>query len=196
MKIRPHRQYRIDQRTGRPVRPGQLRCSQIRNSRIHQGAGAGRRCPGNYRQRDSAGLCQYRYGAGRAGGYSGKIIQRIPTGRLGQVRTLPAACCFLSPTRRISSPARRCRSMAGSICTENVRSVKSPDDRCGGSERKTASRYPFGGGRRFSMGLAGCPDKVHRRCAGDRLRNWVQVFVSIRTRARRSAPNQSLTGAG
>jgi len=94
-KIRPHRQYRIDQRTGRPVRPGQLRCSQIRNSRIHRGAGAGRRCPGNYRQRDSAGLCQYRYGAGRAGGYSGKIIQRIPMGRLGQGQDIARGVLFL-----------------------------------------------------------------------------------------------------
>ena len=44
-QLRPHRQYRLDQRPGRPVRPGQLRRRQVGHPRLHQGAGAGRARP-------------------------------------------------------------------------------------------------------------------------------------------------------
>ena len=39
-ELRPHRQYRLDQRPGRPVWPGQLCRRQVRHPRLHQGAGA------------------------------------------------------------------------------------------------------------------------------------------------------------
>ena len=45
-RLGPDRQHRLDQRTGRTIRPGQLRRRQVRNPRLHQGAGAGRRAFG------------------------------------------------------------------------------------------------------------------------------------------------------
>ena len=45
-----------------------------------------------------------------------KIVARVPVGRLGKASRPPAACCSWSRTRPVSSPARRCRSMAGSTC--------------------------------------------------------------------------------
>ena len=39
-RLRPHRQYRLHQRPGRPIWPGQLRRRQVRHPRLHQGAGA------------------------------------------------------------------------------------------------------------------------------------------------------------
>ena len=66
-RLRPHRQYRLDQRPGRPVRPGQLRRRQVGHPRLHQGAGAGRRVQGHHRERHRAGLHRHRHGLGRAG---------------------------------------------------------------------------------------------------------------------------------
>ena len=65
-QVRPHRQHRLDQRPGRPVRPGELCCRQVRYPRLHQGAGPGRRRPGHHGQRHRARLCRYRHGARRA----------------------------------------------------------------------------------------------------------------------------------
>jgi NAD(P)-dependent dehydrogenase (short-subunit alcohol dehydrogenase family) len=53
------RQYRVDQRPGRPVRPGQLRRRQIGHPRLHQGAGTGRRTRRGDGQRDRAGLYRH-----------------------------------------------------------------------------------------------------------------------------------------
>ncbi len=58
----PHRQYRLDQRPGRAVRPGQLCRRQVGYPRLHQGAGAGRCARQGDGQRDRAGLYRYRHG--------------------------------------------------------------------------------------------------------------------------------------
>ena len=40
-RLRPHREHRLGQRPGRPVRAGQLRGGQVRHPRLHQGARPG-----------------------------------------------------------------------------------------------------------------------------------------------------------
>ncbi|VXC82083.1 hypothetical protein SPHINGOAX6_50251 [Sphingomonas sp. AX6] len=60
------RQYRIDQRSGRAIWPGQLRCGEKRHPRLYQGAGTGRRARRGDGQRDRAGLYRYRHGGGGA----------------------------------------------------------------------------------------------------------------------------------
>ena len=118
-QVRPHRQYRLDQRPGRAVRPGQLRRREIGHPWLHQGAGAGRRGARHHRQCGRARLCRYRDGARGAARRAGEDRRRASRSA-GSARptTSRARCCSWSPTRPISSPARRCRSMAASTCTE------------------------------------------------------------------------------
>jgi hypothetical protein len=63
-----------------------------------------------------------------------KIIAKIPAVGSARHRTSPAAWSSSPPTRRISSPARRSRSVAASICTDGdaaallaIRSVAAAD---------------------------------------------------------------------
>ena len=117
-QLRPHRQYRLDQRPGRPIRPGELRRRQIGHPRLHQGAVAGRRAQGHHRQRDRARLYRHRHGRGRAARRAGKDRRQDPVGRLGQAEEIARGCSSSSPTMPASSPARPCRSMAASTCIE------------------------------------------------------------------------------
>src|SRR5213075_2227022 len=58
-----------------------------------------------------------------------KIVARIPVGRLGKAEDISARCCSWWPTTPISSPARRCRSMAASTCIEpSHRGAAMPDE--------------------------------------------------------------------
>ena len=118
-RLRPHRQHRLDQRPGRAIRPGQLRRRQIGHPRLHQGAGAGRRGQGRHRQRHRARLHRHRHGARRARRTCWRRSSRaFRSAGSATPRRSRAACCSWSPTRPASSPARRCRSMAGSTCTK------------------------------------------------------------------------------
>jgi predicted DNA-binding ribbon-helix-helix protein len=118
-RLGPDRQHRLDQRPGRPVRPGQLCRGQERDPRLHQGAGAGRRAVRRDRQRDRSGLHRHRYGRGGARGGAGEDRRQDP-GRAGSARPKRsrAGCPSLHPRTAGSSPARRCRSTAASTCIE------------------------------------------------------------------------------
>ena len=120
-QVRPHRQHRLDQRPGRPVRPGELCCRQIRHPRLHQGAGPGRRRPGHHGQRHRARLCRYRHGARRAAEGAGADHPAHP-GRppRQRARYRPRRGFPDRRRRRLSSPARRSASTAASICTRWV----------------------------------------------------------------------------
>jgi acetoacetyl-CoA reductase len=94
--VRPHRQHRLDQRPGRPVRPGELRRGEVRHPRLHQGAGAGRRARRHHRQRDRAGLYRHRHGrAPCRADVLEKIVARIPVGRLGKADEIARGVAFL-----------------------------------------------------------------------------------------------------
>ena len=71
-QVRPRRQHLVDQRPEGPDGPGQLFRRQGRRTRLHQGAGAGRRQGRHHRQCDLPRLHQHRNGAGGAEGRSGK----------------------------------------------------------------------------------------------------------------------------
>ena len=96
-RLRPHRQYRLDQRPGRAVRPGELRRGEIGHPRLHQGAGAGGRVARRHRQRDRARLYRHRHGARRARQRAGEDRRPHP-GRAGSAtpRRSRAACCSWS----------------------------------------------------------------------------------------------------
>ena len=65
-RVRPHRQRRQHQRSGRAVRSGELCRRQVGHPRLHQGLGAGRRPLRHHGECDRAGLCGHRHGARRA----------------------------------------------------------------------------------------------------------------------------------
>ena len=67
-RLRPDRQHRLDQRPGRPVRPGQLCRGQVGHPRIHEGAGPGGCAQRRHRQRHRAGLYRHRHGRRSAPG--------------------------------------------------------------------------------------------------------------------------------
>ena len=118
-RLRPHRQYRLDQRPGRPVRPGELRRGQVRHPRLHQGAGAGRRRPRaspSTRSRRAISTPTWSARCRRSAGEDRRQDPGRPA-RQGRRRS-PAACCSWSRTRPASSPARRCRSTAASTCID------------------------------------------------------------------------------
>ena len=81
--LRPHRQYRLDQRPGRPVRPGQLRRRQVGHPRLHQGAGAGRRARGITVNAVAPGYVDTDMVRAVPPDVLEKIVARIPVGRLG-----------------------------------------------------------------------------------------------------------------
>ncbi len=117
--LRPHRQYRLDQRPGGPVRPGQLRRRQIGHPRLHQGAGAGgarRRASPSTPSRRATSIPRWSAPCRRTSWRrSSRAFRSAGSAR---PRRSPAACSSSSPTMPASSPARRCRSTAASICTE------------------------------------------------------------------------------
>ena len=90
-------QYRLDQRTGRAVWPGQLRRRQVGHPRFHQGAGAGRRGPGHHGQRHRARLCRHRHGPRGAGTGIGTHRRAHPGRPAGGPRTTsPRGVLFLT----------------------------------------------------------------------------------------------------
>ena len=153
-QLRPHRQHRLDQRPGRPVRPGELRRRQVGHPRLHQGAGPGRRRQGHHRQRHRARLYRHRHGARRAGRRCWR--RSSPASRSAgsaRPRRSPAACCSWSPTTPASSPARRSRSTAASICISCRLSAVSYQQRAGATagiarrrrEKRAMNPMPSGG---------------------------------------------------
>ena len=93
-RLWPDRQHRLDQRPGRPVRPGQLCGRQIGHPRLHQGAGTGRRQSQCHGQCDRTGL--HRHGHGRGG--SGR---RAVQDRLANPRQTPRQGRRDRPRRRL-----------------------------------------------------------------------------------------------
>ena len=161
-RLRPHRQHRLDQRPGRPIRPGELRRRQIGHSRLHQGAGAGGRAQGHHRQRDRAWLYRYRHGGRGARPTCWKRSWRAfrSAGSARPPRSR-AACCSWSPTMPASSPARRCRSMAASICIEAARGGR----QCGTILSLEADDVACVRGRAHAVPRFAVPRRVRaRRC--------------------------------
>ena len=118
-RLGPDRQHRLDQRPGRAVRPGQLRRGQERHPRLHQGAGAGRRALRHHRQRDRAGLHRHRHGRrGARDRCSRRSSPRSRSAGSATPRRSPAGSRSSPRRTAASSPARRCRSTAGSTCIE------------------------------------------------------------------------------
>ena len=100
-----------------PVWPGQLCRRQVGHPRLHQGAGAGRRAQRRDRQRHRAGLYRYRHGRRGAAG-SARQDRRQDSRSTGSARRARSRAAWPSWSARMpaSSPDRRCRSTAGSIC--------------------------------------------------------------------------------
>ena len=95
-RLRADRQHRLDQRPGRPVRPGQLCRRQVGHPRLHQGAGAGRRAQRRHRQRHRAGLYRHRHGRrGAARKCSARSSRKIPVNRLGKAEEIARGVAFL-----------------------------------------------------------------------------------------------------
>ena len=118
-KYRPDRQYRLDQRPGRPVRPGQLCRRQVGHPRLHQGAGAGRRARRHHRQRDRARLYRHRDGRRGAARRAREDRRQDPGRPARQGRgDRPRRHLPLLARMAASSPARRCRSTAASTCID------------------------------------------------------------------------------
>ena len=118
-QVRPDRQYRLDQRPGRPIWPGQLCRRQVGHPRLHQGARPGRRARRHHRQRDRARL--YRHRDGRRGAARTCSRRSSPRSRsAGSARPRRSPAASPSSARRMpaSSPARRCRSTAASTCID------------------------------------------------------------------------------
>ena len=94
-RIRADRQYRLDQRPGRAIWPGQLRRRQVGHSRFHQGAGAGRRAQRSDGQCHRAGLYRHRHGRRGPARVLAKIVSKIPVNRLGHASEIARAVVFL-----------------------------------------------------------------------------------------------------
>ena len=132
-RLGPDRQHRLDQRPGRAIWPGQLCRRQVGHPRLHQGAGAGRRAQRRDRQRDRAGLYRHRHGRRGARGSAGQDRRQDPRrpARQGE-RDRARRRVPVSTRMPASSPARRCRSTAASICTDGASATLRPsvgDDR-------------------------------------------------------------------
>ena len=121
-RLRPHRQYRLDQRPGGPVRPGQLRRREIGHPRLHQGAGAGRRrraASPSTRSRPAMSTPRWCARCRRTSWKRSSPASRSAAS--ARPRTSRAPSCSWSPTTPISSPARPSRSTAASTCIDRIR---------------------------------------------------------------------------
>ena len=118
-RLGPDRQHRLDQRPGRPIRPGQLCRRQVRHPRLHQGAGAGRRARSaspSTRSRPATSTPTWSPPCPRRA----REDRRQDPGRPARPRRGDRPRRRLPVRRRMpaSSPARRCRSTAASTCID------------------------------------------------------------------------------
>ena len=141
-RLWPHRQHRLDQRSGRAVRPGQLRRGQIRHPRLHQGARRRKGRGAASRSTRSPPATSIPTWCARCRPRCWKRSSHASrSAASARPRTSPAPSCSWSPTTPISSPARPFRSTAASTCIDALaKDIRGPGESRGLSTAHRSGR--------------------------------------------------------